>query len=245
METEWDEADYYIYENLLAQGWRRSGHLLYCYQCPGCNRCISIRIPTNIFVPSKSLSRIIKKNRDISVSLLNASYSDERFSLYEKYVTVRHFESAVRDAEMEHRLAFLEMTAGLKARIIEYRDQAGILLAEGFVDILPDGISSVYFAFAPDASWRSLGRFSINAEIQISKQLQKSFYYLGFWVPGSGKMDYKADFTPFELAVDDLKPHTADFSRDQLMSLQEKAWRKFSSKKEALSWLEAAGYLDR
>lgn len=245
METAWDEADYFVYENLLVQGWRRSGHLLYCYQCPGCNRCLPIRIPINRFVPSKLLSRIIRKNRDISVRLQNASYSDERFRLYEKYVTARHFESAARDADLEHRLAFLDMTAGLKAQIIEYRDQAGILLAEGFADILPEGISSVYFAFAPDSGWRSLGRFSVHAEIQIARQLQKSFYYLGFWVPGSGKMDYKADFAPFELAVDDQKSQTADFSRDPLMNLHEKAWRTFSSKEEALSWLEAAGYLDR
>lgn len=245
MDLSWTDADYLIYEKLLAQGWRRSGKLLYCYQCPGCKRCIPIRIRTDRFIPSKSLKRCLKKNQDISVSLYDAFYTEERFSLYEKYVTVRHSESSAGQTYAEHRQAFMDLTTGVQAHITEYRDQAGILVAEGFADILPDGISSVYFAFSPEAGWRSLGRFSVHAEIQIARQLQKSFYYLGFWVPGSAKMDYKADFSPFELAVDPLHPKTADVPPSAAKEASQKSWQEFSSKEEALSWLGSAGYLDR
>jgi len=245
MELNWTDADYFIYEKLLAQGWRRSGNLLYCYQCPGCKRCIPIRIRTDRFIPSKSLKRCLKKNQDISVSLHDALYTDERFRLYEKYVTVRHSESSAGETHAENRQAFMDLTEGLQAHLTEYRDQAAILVAEGFVDILPDGISSVYFAFSPEAGWRSLGRFSVHAEIQIARQLQKSFYYLGFWVPGSAKMDYKANFSPFELAVDALHFKTADVPPHTAEESSQKSWQPFSSKEEALSWLNSAGYLDR
>lgn len=177
--------------------------------------------------------------------MLNAYYSDERLKLYEKYVRSRHSESVDHDATKNFYFEFMDLIAGLQAQIIEYRNEAGILLAEGFADILPEGISSVYFAFDPDAGRRSLGRFSVNTEIQIAKQLQKSFYYLGFWVPSSPKMDYKADFTPFEIAVDELNTQNAGSSPNLPINLHKKVWRKFSSRDEALYWLQTVGYLDR
>lgn len=238
-------ADYFVYEKLLMLGWRRSGRIVYCYQCSGCRLCIPMRICADRFVPSKSLKRILKKNADITVSLSAPFYSEERFNLYKKYVSARHDEPSTPQTMQEHYLAFVDLTAGSNARIVEYRDPSDILLAEGFVDILPNSISSVYFAFLPEAGIRSLGRFSVHAEIQLAEKLKKDFYYLGFWVPGAKKMDYKADFSPFELAVDAADRQIAEDSSQKQARSENTSWRQFSSRSEALQWLENAGYLAR
>lgn len=111
------------------------------------------------------------------------------------------------------------------AALAEYRDPAGRLLALGFLDILPAGLSSVYFAWEPEAQKRSLGSFSIIAETRLAASMGLGWYYLGFWVPGARRMDYKADFSPFELALPD--PATPG-------SLH---WKNFASKEDALESL--------
>ena len=76
----------------------------------------------------------------------------------------------------------------------------GELLATGYADFLPGGISSVYFAFEPDQARRSLGAWSVLREAALARESGRRYYYLGFWVPGAAKMDYKANFAPFEVA---------------------------------------------
>ncbi len=76
----------------------------------------------------------------------------------------------------------------------------GALVGVSWVDILHDGLSSVYFAFDPDYASRRLGSYSIMKEIEWARDIGKSWLYLGFWVPGGKSMDYKAQFRPHEIA---------------------------------------------
>ncbi|MEC8457213.1 MAG: arginyltransferase, partial [Pseudomonadota bacterium] len=46
---------------------------------------------------------------------------------------------------------------------------------------------------------RSLGRFAILDHVRQAAQVGLPFVYLGYWVRGSEKMDYKADFRPLEV----------------------------------------------
>ena len=124
-----------------------------------------------------------------------ASDTDENFRLYEKYSKLRH-----GSPEQGDRSAFRSLFSYSSSALTEYRTDEGSLVALGFVDILPDGISSVYFAFDPEFKCRSLGYLSVVLEAKLARELGKKWYYLGFWVPGSEKMDYKADFTPFQIA---------------------------------------------
>lgn len=84
--------------------------------------------------------------------------------------------------------------------LVEYRSSSGLLEGLGFIDILPSGYSSVYFIFDPDSSSRSLGYYSVLREAFLALESGRKWYYLGFWVPDSKKMDYKADFSPFQIA---------------------------------------------
>ena len=219
-----DTENFSSYESLLTFGWRRSGGILYRYRCADCSLCVPIRIPVSRLSLGKRAKRLIRKNSDLQVRIVEPIPCDEYYSLYEKYIKIRHpgDESADHDS-------FISLFDAPIVVLSEYRDKAGKLCALGFIDLLPTGLSSVYFAFDTDEGRRSLGRFSVYAESAIARQLGKHYYYLGFWVPFAPTMDYKADFHPFELALPasgrDDSPNT------------EPAWTEFSRKDEALSRL--------
>jgi len=93
-------------------------------------------------------------------------------------------------------------------RVIEYRRReprlgvngrsTGPMLAVALTDVLSDGLSMVYSFFEPDEGDRSLGTFMILDHIERAKRMGLPYVYLGYWVPGSRKMDYKGRFLPQE-----------------------------------------------
>ena len=222
-----DTESFSTYESLLRFGWRRSGDILYRYRCADCRLCVPIRIPVSRLSQGKSAKSLVRKNSDIQVRIVEPIPSDEYYSLYEKYVNTKHPGSESADPE-----SFMSLFDAPIVVLSEYRDKEAKLRALGFIDLLPTGLSSVYFAFDTDEGRRSLGRFSVYAESAIAKRMGKLYYYLGFWVPFAPTMDYKADFRPFELAL------PAQGSSDS--GSTEPVWTEFSSKGEALDRLSAA-----
>ena len=56
----------------------------------------------------------------------------------------------------------------------------------------------VYSFFNPDMPERSLGTFMILDHIERARTMGLPHVYLGYWVRGSRKMDYKIRFRPQE-----------------------------------------------
>ena len=81
---------------------------------------------------------------------------------------------------------------------LDARHRAGQLLAVALTDVLSDGLSMVYSFFDPDAGERSLGTLMILDHIARARSMGLAYVYLGYWVPGSRKMDYKGRFLPQE-----------------------------------------------
>ena len=191
------EADPRMYENLLSHGWRRSGRTYYQNHCPGCASCIPIRVPAEDFLPSKSQRRVMRRNEDVRFTVAPSVFDRETYELYCRYVESRHNAAdATTELEFEHFLA----DSPQKTQVMRYFAD-GRLIGAGWIDVLPDGVSSVYFAFDPRESGRSLGTFSMTQEIVYARSLGKKWLYLGFYVPGSRKMAYKANFKPHQLLV--------------------------------------------
>ncbi len=186
------------YESLLEQGVRRSGDFLYRNACPACNQCIPLRVSTVRFKPSKTQRRVLRRNRDIVVRAGDVTEEPDVVSLYRRYHTEWH--GHIEGGTIEDYRAFLAESPYPQA-MLRY-ELNGTLVGVGWVDILQDGLSSVYFAFDPDHAARRLGSFSIMQEIEWARDLEKSWLYLGFWVPGGKSMDYKAQFRPHEIAPD-------------------------------------------
>ena len=189
-----------IYERLLAEGFRRSGMSFYRNVCPGCDLCVPIRLDVSTYRPSRSMRHLDRVNADLGLSLVGADIATDRFELYRSYTEARHGEDGKPPASIGSYASFLVASPLDSTRITEYRDAEGRLVATGYVDVLPEGLSSVYFAFDPAEGRRSVGTWSVLRELRLAAELGKKWYYLGFWVPGSRKMDYKARFSPFEYA---------------------------------------------
>ncbi len=230
------EALFRDYEALIPLGWRRSGNMLYRYRCEDCSLCIPIRLRASKILAGKRFGRLKRVNRDISIELLPANFRRDHFTLYEKYIRTRHkgtFSVAdTSDSSLES--SYRGMLEAPMAAISEYRDASGKLCATGFLDILPNGLSSVYFSFDPDEGRRSLGSYSIFAESEMALRRGIEYYYLGFWVPRAATMDYKADFPPFQLSVPGENGREAGG--------EPPIWKEFPNKSAALSWLSAISH---
>lgn len=189
------------YESLLAAGFRRSAFLFYRNACPGCSLCIPLRLVEGQPKLGRNARRLERRNADLSLSLLPGDFSEERYELYARYVAARHREEDEAPPPTRESYAAFLLGGPLGGGLVsEYRDGSGKLVATGYLDELPGGLSSVYFAFDPEESERSVGTWSMLAELELAASLGMSYYYLGFWVPGSPKMGYKARFAPFEYA---------------------------------------------
>ena len=183
------------YTALLNQGFRRSGFTIYHPVCSGCQECIPIRIDVINFIKNKGQRRTWRKNSDLSVEHNPAEFNLEDFALYSRYQHEWHkTEFPVKEDEY---LDFL-IDSPVPTEIIRYY-LGNKLIGLGWVDRLPELLSSVYFVFDPDYYSRRLGVFSLLYEIEYARSLDINWLYLGYWVKSSSKMKYKADFQPAQL----------------------------------------------
>lgn len=187
---------------LTEVGFRRSQNIAYRPACEGCSACVSARIPVHDYAWSKSEQRIVDRNADLSRHLVEAEATREQFDLLQRYLTTRHPGGGMADMGWLDYVAMVEDTA-VRTHLIEYRRRAddgpGELVACILVDVLIDGLSLVYSFYDPDERRRSLGTFMILDHVRQARALHLPYTYLGYWVEGSGKMDYKARFNPLEV----------------------------------------------
>jgi arginine-tRNA-protein transferase len=99
-------------------------------------------------------------------------------------------------------VAMIEDTP-VRSHLVEYRRRSedggpGELVACTLVDLLADGLSMVYSFYDPEQPRRSLGRFMILDHLAQARRTDMAYVYLGYWVRGSAKMDYKVNFQPIE-----------------------------------------------
>jgi arginyl-tRNA--protein-N-Asp/Glu arginylyltransferase len=186
-----------VYSDLVQTGFRRSGVFAYRPYCDGCRSCIPLRIPVADFVPNRSQRRAWKKNSDLSATIGMLRFDDEHYNLYQRYQSVRHAGGGMDQDSREQYAQFL-LQSRVDSRLIEYRSVCGELKMISIIDMLSDGISSVYTFYDPTESQRSLGTFGILWQINYCQSLRLSHLYLGYWIRESPKMDYKSAFLPYE-----------------------------------------------
>lgn len=191
-------------EALTGAGFRRSQNIAYRPACDGCQACVSARVPAAAFTPNKRWRRVLKRNADLRRTRRPPEATEEQFWLLHDYLNARHPGGGMSEMSRLDYAAMAEETA-VRTHIIEYRysegENAGDLAACALVDVLKDGLSLVYSFYDPQAEDRSLGSFIILDHINQAKAAGFDYVYLGYWVRGSAKMDYKADFTPVELLI--------------------------------------------
>lgn len=185
-----------LYSELVQQGFRRSGNLLYRPNCPACKACVSYRIAVSQFKPNRSQKRVWQKNQDLTVTPSPAIFNAEHYLLYQHYQRHRHSGGNMEN-HTEHEYRSFLFFFGIESCIYEFR-LGTQLVAVAVVDVLADGLSAVYTFFEPALSMRSLGVFAILSEIEAAKQKGLNWLYLGYWIKDCQKMAYKSQYQPAE-----------------------------------------------
>lgn len=191
--------------SLSKQGFRRSQNVLYRPSCADCSACLSARIRVDAFEPSKSQKRVNKRNKYLQRTASSPWATEAQYALFRDYLDSRHAAGGMADMDLFEFAAMVEETP-IRTRLIEYRtedaakdDPYEALRAVCLTDILDDGLSMVYSFFAPELQKNSLGTYLILDHVAIARELGLPYVYLGYWVPGSDKMGYKANFKGVEV----------------------------------------------
>ncbi|QBY00711.1 arginyltransferase [Rhodophyticola sp. CCM32] len=185
--------------SLSKQGFRRSQNVLYRPSCADCSACLSARIRVADSTPSKSQRRSIRRNAHLTRIARSPWATEEQYALFRHYLDSRHADGGMADMDVFEFAAMIEETP-VRSRVIEYRDTADdTLTAVCLTDVLDDGLSLVYSFFRPDLPAQSLGTYVILDHIDIAREAGLPYVYLGYWVPGSNKMGYKAKFAAVEI----------------------------------------------
>lgn len=186
---------------LLSQnGFRRSGRLLYRPDCPGCSACQSVRLRCRDFLPDRSQKRVLKRNRRWQLSVQMPIYTPELYHLFERYIRERHADGDMFPPTPEQFQDFLCSDFGTTRFLLAHQEEQ--LVACMVFDVLQDGLSAVYCFYRPEAEQDSPGTCMILRLTQLALGLGLPYNYLGYYVAGSRKMDYKHRFRPLETWID-------------------------------------------
>lgn len=186
------------YPSALGWGFRRSGDLLYRPNCVGCQACVAVRVPVAAFRPDRSQRRCLARNADVDARIVAPQRSDEHLALYRKYLTTRHPGGGMDDHGATEFDQFL-VGAWNDARFLELRQRGSHrLLAVAVTDLLPDALSAVYTFYDPADAARGLGTLGVLKQVEWAARDRRAHLYLGYWIAGHAKMDYKRRFQPLE-----------------------------------------------
>jgi leucyl-tRNA---protein transferase len=193
-------------------GFRRSQSIAYRPACETCRACVSVRVVVEDFRPTRSMRRVLDRNSDLIADMRVPVPTSEQYSVFRGYLDSRHRDGGMADMTVLDYAMMVE-DSHVETRIVEFRRRGpdsritgrgnGPLLGVALTDVLSDGLSMVYSFFDPDAGDRSLGTFIILDHIARARRLGLPYVYLGYWVKGSRKMDYKGRFLPQERLTGD------------------------------------------
>ena len=185
-------------------GFRRSQSIAYRPACDLCRACVSVRVVADEFEPSRNLRRVMARNADLVGEMRNAVPTSEQYSVFRSYLDSRHHDGGMADMTVLDYAMMVE-DSHVSTRIIEYRrrtpdtgitGKGGELIAAALTDVLSDGLSMVYSFFETGEQDRSLGTYMILDHLALARKMGLPYVYLGYWIEGSTKMDYKGRFLP-------------------------------------------------
>jgi len=185
-------------QELIERGYRRFGKMFFRPICEGCDECKSIKIDVENYTFSKSARRIMRKAKDIRSYIQQPSLSHEHLEVFEKYHRHMHIKKGweYNQTSTEHYYnSFVNGYEDFGYEVLYFYEEK--LIAVDLIDILEDGISSIYFYYDPDFASFSLGKLSLYNQIKYAKNASKRWIYLGYYVKECPSLSYKAEYKPY------------------------------------------------
>lgn len=191
-----------LYSELVQLGFRRSGTFTYRPHCDSCRACTQLRVPVAEFRANRSQRRAWKQHAGLEATLHPLQDKPEYFDLYQRYQQARHPQGGMDNGDHEAYQTFL-LQSHVDTLLVEFREPfnradntVGALRMVSVIDLLADGLSSVYTFYDPDVPHARYGVYNVLWQIELCRKLELDFVYLGYWITGSRKMAYKSQYQP-------------------------------------------------
>lgn len=189
------------YLQRIKEGWRRFGHTLFHPQCPNCRACQSLRVLVDMFRPNRSQRRCRKLNRDdIEMRIGEPSVTRQKLKLYDRY---HAFQTEAKGWPLHpakdpgsYGESFVANPFVTEEWCYYFERR---LVGVGYVDVLPEGMSAIYFYYEPALRERSLGTWNVLCILEEARRRRLQHVYLGYFVAGCASLEYKANFRPNEV----------------------------------------------
>jgi leucyl-tRNA---protein transferase len=184
-------------------GFRRSQGVAYRPSCIDCSACVSVRVISGEFRPNASQRKLIKLHSDLEVTACRPWSTQEQFDLLRRYLDARHPTGGMVGMDEIDYADMVEQTP-VNSYVVEYREPSlggkpGRLVGGCVTDQQSDGLSMIYSYFEPNDEGRpGLGNFIIMDHILRANAAGLPYVYLGYWIQGSERMQYKVKFRPIE-----------------------------------------------
>jgi arginine-tRNA-protein transferase len=178
-------------------GFRRSQGVAYRPSCADCSACVSVRVVAGDFHPNASQRRLMRRHADLAVTACKPWTTEEQFALLRRYLSARHPSGGMSDMDEFDFADMVEQTS-VETHVMEYRDPHGTLVGACLTDRQGDGLSMIYSFFEPEGERQGLGTFIILDHIARAARAGLPYVYLGYWVKGAARMQYKTRFRPLE-----------------------------------------------
>ena len=184
-------------------GFRRSQTVAYRPSCLDCRACVSVRVVAQEFAPSSAQKRNLRRNSDIVVTECRPWATSEQFDLLQRYLASRHPGGGMAAMDEIDYADMVEHTA-VSSFVLEYREpsangEPGRLVGACLTDRQGDGLSMIYSFYDPEHEARTgLGNFIILDHIRRGAEAGLPYVYLGYWVAGAQRMQYKIRYRPLE-----------------------------------------------
>ena len=198
------------FDQVLAAGYRRTGHFFYDTRCPNCVACEPVRVDVGQFKPNRSQRRALKRgDQELELRVAEPVVDDQRVDLFNRHRKVRNLESGDGTTDAEDYRSFLVDSL---CPVLEFSFwKATKLVMVAITDVSEQSLSAVYCYFDPDYSYLSPGTYSIMKQIELCHRNMRRWFYLGMYVEQNKHLCYKANFLPQQRLIGGL---WVDFARD-------------------------------